>query len=62
MSLALFLFAPLPIPAHLLADSQVAAAYIVFAVLAQIVRSVQLTQKAFYPFVRYEPQSTASDR
>ncbi len=32
MSLALFLFAPLPIPTHLLADSQVAAAYIIFAV------------------------------
>jgi Na+/H+ antiporter NhaD/arsenite permease-like protein len=32
MSLALFVFAPLQIPAHLLADSQVAAAYIIFAV------------------------------
>ncbi len=32
MSLALFLIAPLPIPAHLLADSQIAAAYIIFAV------------------------------
>jgi len=32
MSLALFAVAPLPIPAHLLADSQVIAAYIIFAV------------------------------
>ncbi len=32
MSLALLLIAPLPVPAGLLADSQVAAAYIIFAV------------------------------
>jgi Na+/H+ antiporter NhaD/arsenite permease-like protein len=32
MSLALLLFAPLPVPSHLLADSQVAAATIIFAI------------------------------
>lgn len=37
-------------------------AYIVFAVLAQIVHSVRLSQKSPYPFVAYRPQSGAASR